>query len=205
MIEILAFGAHPDDIEIGCGGTLYTLSRKGYRHGMVDLTAGEMGTRGTVAERMAESAEAAAILEAEFRENLGMPDGNIENTAETRARVIALIRRHRPVIVFAPYPRDRHPDHMHASELITEACFYAGLAKVEPALGEAFRPKRVVYYPMSYEFEPSFLVDISEGYEQKVAALQAHRSQFFNPKYQGEATFISSQDYWDALQARARH
>lgn len=205
MIDVLAFGAHPDDIELGCAGTLLRLHQKGYRFAMVDLTAGEMGSRGSVTERAEEAQKAAKILQSDFRVNLGMADGNIENTPQTRQEIIKVIREFKPNLVFAPYPDDRHPDHIKASHLVTEAAFYAGIAKVAPEAGKPFRPKRVIYYPMSYEFTPSFYVDISAFYDRKVESIKAHRSQFFNPEYQGEATFISSQDYWEALSAKARH
>ncbi len=204
-VDILAFGPHPDDVELGCGGTLVKLAQQGYRTAIIDLTEGEMGTRGTVAERYEESADAAKILGAVARENLQIPDANIYNNDENRLKVIRAIRRLRPAIVFAPYPNDRHPDHVHSSNLITDACFYAGLKKMDPGNHPAFRPKRLVYYMITYEFQPTFLVDISEQYETKLAAVKAHKSQFYNPGYDGEETFISSKGFFDAVEFRMRH
>lgn len=203
--DILAFGAHPDDVELGCGGTLARMTALGYRAGIVDLTEGEMGTRGTVAERYAEAEDARALLGAATRDNLQLPDGGIRLTGEARDRVVDVLRRYRPALVFAPYPSDRHPDHEHASRLVVEAAFYAGVAKIPPAGRPAHRPLRVIHYPMTEDFTPAFLVDISDYFETKTAALKAHRSQFFNPEYEGAQTFISSPEYWEYLEVRARY
>lgn len=205
QLDVLAFGPHPDDVELGCGGTLAKLAGMGYAVGIIDLTRGEMGSRGTVAEREREAADAAQILGARLRENLAIPDADIRNTPENRRKLIEVIRRYRPTLVFAPNPDDRHPDHGHASQLITEACFYAGVGKIAPGSCDAFRPRRVIYYMITYEFEPSFLVDISAQFPQKLAAIKAHRSQFFNPEYQGKETFISSPEYLEAVTFRMRH
>lgn len=204
-LDVLAFGAHPDDVELGCGGTLHKLARQGYRVGIVDLTEGELGTRGTVEERYKESAEAARIIGAVARENLKIPDAAIHFTEENRHKVIDIIRRYRPSIVFAPHGEDRHPDHRHAGELVTEAAFYAGLKKLSPGGFPAHRPNRVVFYMMTYEFSPTFVVDITREFATKLKAIQAHRSQFYNPDYPGEETFISSRDYFEAIEFRARH
>lgn len=204
-LDAIAFGPHPDDVEIGCGGTLAKLAQQGYACGIVDLTEGEMGTRGTVEERCRESAAAAAILNAQIRLNLHIPDAGITASPENRLKVIEVIRRYRPALVFAPYPEDRHPDHGHASLLVTEACFYAGVKKIAPAGPPPHRPARLIYYMVTYEFTPSFLVDISQQLAVKLEAIKAHRSQFYNPAYDGEETFISSKDYLEALEFRARH
>lgn len=203
--DVLAFGAHPDDVELGCGGTLYKLAQQGYSTGIIDITEGEMGTRGTVEERNRESAEAAGILQAKVRLNLKIPDAHIAQSEENRLKVIEVIRRFRPALIFAPYPSDRHPDHIHTSQLVTEAAFYAGVKKIGPASPPAYRPKRVIYYPMTYEFTPSFVVDISEQFSTKIEAIRAYRSQFYNPEYDAEETFIASKDYMEALDFRARH
>lgn len=205
QLDVLAFGPHPDDVELGCGGTLAKLSGMGYAAGIIDLTRGEMGTRGTVSEREREAAAAAQILGVRLRENLAIPDADIRNTPENRRKLIEAIRKYRPALVFAPNPDDRHPDHGHAAELITEACFYAGVGKIAPGPHDAFRPRRVIYYMITYEFEPSFLVDISAQYPQKLAAIKAHRSQFYNPEYPGKETFISSPEYLEAVEFRMRH
>lgn len=203
-VDILAFGPHPDDVELGCAGTLFKLNQLGYTIGIADLTEGEMGSRGTVEERYKESAKAAKILNVSLRENLKIPDGNIELSGENRAKIIDTIRKTTPTIVFAPYPNDRHPDHVHAGELITEGAFYAGLPKIKTDLPK-HRPHRVVYYMTTYEFEPTFVVDITEQFETKLKALQSYRSQFYNPNWPGEKTFVSSKWFMDAVEFRARH
>ena len=131
-LDVLAFGAHPDDVELGCAGTLLKLSQQGYSTGIIDLTEGEMASRGTVEERYKESSEASKILGVKLRENLKIPDANILPNDANRDKIIEVVRKYRPSIVFAPYPEDRHPDHVHASNLITEGSFYAGLKKVLP-------------------------------------------------------------------------
>lgn len=205
QLDVLAFGAHPDDAELGCGGTLYKLAQQGHSTGIVDITEGEMGTRGTVEERYRESAEAARILQAKVRLNLKIPDAHITLSEENRLKVIEVIRRYRPTLIFAPYPADRHPDHFHTNQLVTEAAFYAGVKKIGAASGPAHRPKRVIYYPMTYEFTPSFVVDISEQFSAKIDAIRAYRSQFYNPEYDAEDTYIASKDFLEALESRARH
>ena len=176
----MAFGPHPDDIELGCGGTLIKLADAGYRCALVDLTRGEMGTRGTVETRAAEAAAAARVLGATVRENLGLPDGSLRNDQGSRHRVIEVIRTYRPELIFLPYYRDRHPDHYHASELIYEAAFLAGLRRYETDQ-ESFRPSKVVYYMRWYEFEPTFIVDITAQYDRKMEAIWAYASQFKPP------------------------
>jgi bacillithiol biosynthesis deacetylase BshB1 len=204
-LDVIAFGPHPDDVELGCGGTLYKLVQMGYSTGIVDLTEGELGTRGTVKERYREAAKAAKILQAEMRTNLKIPDGHITQSEENRLKVIEVVRHCRPKLVFAPYPNDRHPDHIHASQLITESCFYAGVKKIGFSEPPAYRPRRVIYYSITYDFTPSFVVDISEQFETKISAIKAHRSQFYNPAYDAEETFIASKDYMEALDFRARY
>lgn len=204
-VDVLAFGAHPDDVELGCGGTVYKLVQRGYSVGIVDLTRGEMGTRGTVTERQQEAERAAEILGAAFRLNLEIPDAGITLSKENLHKVMTVIRRFQPSLVLAPYPEDRHPDHEHTSRLVKEACFYAGLKKLNVNDLPAHRPRRVMFYMMTTEFEPGFVVDISEQFEQKLTAILAHRSQFYNPEYDAEETFISSKDYREAIEFRARH
>ena len=203
-IDVLAFGAHPDDVELGCGGTLLKLVQLGYSTGIIDLTQGEKGSRGTVEERYKESAKSAKILKVSLRENLKIPDSGIEINKENKFKIIEIIRQTTPTVVFAPYPNDRHPDHVHAGNLVTEAAFYAGLAKIESDFPK-HRPNRIVYYLTTYEFEPSFVVDISNQFSNKLKALQAYQSQFYNPKWPGEDTFVSSQWFMDAVEFRARH
>ena len=178
-LDVLAVGTHPDDLEIACGGTLILLATRGHRVGAVDLTRGELGTRGSAEIRAEEATAASRILKLCVRENLEIPDGNIENNAENRLRVIRVLRRYRPRLVMAPYWEERHPDHVHASELVTEAAFLSGLSRIETGQ-ESYRPYRVLYYVSRICFRPSFVVDISETFERKLQALRSYRSQFHN-------------------------
>jgi len=176
-LDILAFAAHPDDIELTCGGTVIKSVKKGYRVGVVDLTRGELGTRGTAEERDAEAARAADIMGLSVRENLGLSDGNIEVNKENRLKVIRLIRRYRPLIIFVPYWKCRHYDHAHCSQLVSQAAFYSGLVKIETGEPPS-RPKRVIYYRCRSEFTPSFVVDITPYFQLKWEAIMAYQSQF---------------------------
>ena len=204
QLDVLAFGAHPDDVELGCGGTIKKMTGQGLAVGIVDLTEGEMGTRGSVAERYQEAADAAKVLGVTVRRNLQMADANIRHDEENRRKIIAVLREFRPRLVFAPLPEDRHPDHIHAGNLVKDACFYSGLRKLHPELGNPHRPDQVVHYMMNHDETPSFIVDISNQYREKIAAVQAYRSQFYNPDYEGEETFISSSNFMEMLEARAR-
>lgn len=179
-VDVMAFGPHPDDIELGCGGTLLKLVDRGYSCALVDLTRGEMSTRGTVETRAAEATAAAKVLGATVRENLGLPDGYLRNDHESRRKVVEVIRTYRPKLVFAPYYEDRHPDHYHASELIYEATFVAGLRRYETGQ-ESYRPDKFVYYMRWHEFEPTFIVDITEQYDRKMEAIWSYASQFKPP------------------------
>ncbi|MFH1708713.1 MAG: bacillithiol biosynthesis deacetylase BshB1 [Planctomycetota bacterium] len=208
-VNILAFGAHPDDVEIMAGGTLVMMKKKGYRTGIVDLTRGESGTYGTVAERAAEAAEAARILGLETRVNLGLPDADLHNTAESRLKVIEIIRRLRPEVVLAPVTHTRHPDHGAAGAIVREAAFLAGLAKIETDRPK-HRPAAVLHYGELTKDTPDFVVDISDAWETKVAAIRAHKSQVYIPDRDGGAapearTLIRSKDFWEIVQARFRY
>jgi len=177
QVDIMAFGAHPDDVEIGAGGLLAKETALGYKIGIVDLTRGEMGTRGTPEIRDEEAQNAARLLGAVWRENLEMPDSGVAVTLENVMQVARLLRLCRPSIIIAPYWDDRHPDHSRASQLVTEAHFKAGLKKLMPEL-KAFRPKIIMYYFLNRMDNYSFIVDVSGQYEQKQAAVEAHYSQF---------------------------
>lgn len=207
QVDILAFGAHPDDIELGCGGTLAKHVALGHTVGLVDLTRGEMGSRGTVLERDAEAVKAAQILGATFRVNLDLPDGRLVNDFESQQRVIELVRTHRPRVVLCNAPKDRHPDHGVASAMVVEACFRAGLHKWE-SLGDdgqsqaPFRPEHVYHYIQFYDLQADFTVDISGYVEAKMASLAAHASQFYQANADGPETVISSKWFWDSLTAR---
>ncbi len=176
-VDIIAFGAHPDDVEIGAGGLLAKEAALGYRVGIADLTRGEMGTRGTPDVRLEEARKAAEILGAIWRINLEMPDGNITADHENVMKVARVIRTYRPKVIIAPYWDDRHPDHVNTSRLVTEAHFKAGLRKLEPEL-EAYRPNIILYYFLNRMEGFSFIVDISENYPRKQEAVNAHYSQF---------------------------
>lgn len=177
QVDIIGFGAHPDDVEIGCGGLLAKEVELGYKAGIVDLTRGEMSTNGTVEERSQEAEAAARILGAQWRLNLEVPDGHIEMSDEYLERVVRVLRNYRPRLIVVPYWEDRHPDHMAASQLITKAHFLAGLRTFCPDL-EPYRPAEILYYFLNYEREPSFLVDITTQYEKKRESILAHQSQF---------------------------
>lgn len=206
-VDVLAIGAHPDDVEIGCGGLLAKLSRAGKRVAMVDLTAGEMGTRGTVEERRREAANAAAILGLQERVCAGLPDGGVANTPGQQRAVIPLIRRFRPKVLLTLMDRDRHPDHTATHTLVREANFLAGLARLDT--GQAPHRTPAVYYFHPYtDFTgtPDFLVDVTGDFETKLAALREHRSQFHNPNENGGAeTWISSPEFWEGISVRARY
>jgi N-acetylglucosamine malate deacetylase 1 len=176
-LDLLAFGPHPDDIEIGMGGTVAAHVAGGARVGLCDVTLGEMGSNGTVDERLAEASEAGRILGVAWRENLQLPDRGLRETPEQIGAIVDLVRRTRPRVVAVPYWRDRHPDHGAASELLTSAIFNAGLRRWA-GTGEPWRPVRVYYYFINDGAEPSFVVDVSEHYETKRLALACYATQF---------------------------
>ncbi len=183
-MDVLAFGTHPDDLEIACAGTLILLANQDHQVGAVDLTRGELGTRGTEGIRAQETAAANQHLKLSVRENLGIPDGRVEKNQENLLKVIRSIRQHRPRLVLAPYWEGRHYDHIHASHLVAEAAFYSGLSKIETGQ-ESFRPFRVLFYVSRVGFHPSFVVDISESFDAKMKAVQSYRSQFYKDQQSG--------------------
>jgi len=176
-LDVLAIAAHPDDVEQTCGGTLIKMAEIGYRTGVVDLTAGEMGTRGSPETRLEEATEAARHLRLAWRENLHMPDARLENTLAARLTVAARIRELRPRVVILPYWEGRHPDHYRASELGYEACFLAGLRKLDEN-SEPHRPHKIVYSSVYANVTPSFVVDISAEFDRRMRALMSYRSQY---------------------------
>ncbi len=202
--DVLAFGAHPDDVELGIGGTVLSLVAQGYRVVIVDLTRGELGTRGTPEIRAREAAEASRLLGASERVNLGLPDGSVLLDDVSRRKVVEVIRRFRPVIVCGPRPDDLHPDHAHASDIITDAAFLAGVRRWA-ADGAPHRPRAVLEYASHTQFAPSFVVDVSPYFARKKEACLAYQSQFFNPASAEPATYISSTRFWDWWEGRARH
>jgi bacillithiol biosynthesis deacetylase BshB1 len=176
-LDLLAIAAHPDDVEQTCGGTMIAMAEKGYRTGIIDLTAGDMGTRGTPKLRVEESQEAARILLVSHRENLGMPDARLENSLAGRITIAARIRELRPRVVILPYWEARHPDHYRAGEMAYEACFLAGLAKLDPYT-KPHRPFKVLYSSIYAPVTPLFVVDISAQFERRMSSLLAYRSQY---------------------------
>ena len=176
-VDVMAFGPHPDDVEVGCGGTLIKLSDAGLSIVIVDMVRGEMGTRGTVETRRREAEAAAKIVGAVARENLALEDGHIHVNKEAKQRVVEVIRRYRPRMLLIPYHKDRHPDHYHASELAYEGAFLAGLVRYETGQ-ESHRPGKVAYYMRWHEFEPTFIVDITDQFERKLEAIYAFATQF---------------------------
>jgi bacillithiol biosynthesis deacetylase BshB1 len=192
-LDILAFGAHPDDVELHIGGTLAKMAARGYAVGVVDLTRGELGTRGTPAIRAREAKKAAQILELKVRENLGLPDGGVTVTPESRLKVIHALRKHRPMLVLAPHWDEAHPDHANAGRLVAEAAHHAGLAKIRTGR-ERFRPKAILYYMLPPYARATFIVDVSAHIEQREAAIRAHQSQLFDPAREPD-TYLSQPDF----------
>ena len=202
MIDLLAIAAHPDDVEQTCGGTLLRMAEAGYRTGIIDLTAGDMGTRGSPEIRVAESAEAAKILQVAHRENLYFPDARLENTLSARMSLALRIRELRPRTVILPYWEGRHPDHYRASEIGYEACFLAGLKKIDAAT-EPHRPFKIIYSSLYAYVTPSFVVDISRQFDRRMESLLAYRSQY-GAIQDGAAIFPDEAEIRDRLAATAR-
>jgi len=205
-LDILAFGAHPDDVELSAAGTLLHYASQGKTIGIVDLTEGELGTRGTVESRYEEAAAAANILGVQHRCNLRLADGFFENNQAAKIQIIEQIRLHQPQIVLANALADRHPDHARAGHLVAEACFLAGLRKIQTSFNGspqvAHRPKLVLHYIQDYLQTPSFVQDVSPYIEQKIKAIQAYKTQFFDPNSQEPNTPISGELFFDFLKGR---
>lgn len=204
VVDYLFFGAHPDDVEICAGGAVLESVSHRKKVGLVDLTRGEMGTRGTAKKRLEESLAAAHALGALFRFQLDFGDGNLAAGREEELQIIQVLRRHKPKVVFAPYPDDRHPDHARAGRIVTDAAFYAGLEKIETS-DPPHRPDAVVYYIQNYVPHPTFVVDITESFEQKMKALRCYKSQFHDPKSKERLTIIAKKSFLHLIEARARH
>ena len=204
-VDILAIAAHRDDIELTCGGTLIKSARQGRITAIIDLTAGETGTRGSAALREQEAAAAAAILGVCERINLGLPDAGLVNTPETRSLLAVAIRKLRPRIVIAPAQHGRHPDHIVASQLVRDACFVAGLAKIEPDT-PAFRPRKVIHTLSFREdyIKPTFVVDISDVFEDKMRAVRCYASQFDGATQAGEV-YPTGESLYDVLRHQSAH
>jgi N-acetylglucosamine malate deacetylase 1 len=217
QLDILAIAAHRDDVEQTCGGTLLKMAQKGQRAGILDLTQGEMGTRGTASDREREAKEAAKLMQAYWRGALDIPDGRVENSWVNRLKIARVIRRTRPRVVILPYWKGRHPDHYTCSIVGYEACFLAGLKKLEigAKLREEglrmeaedalppHRPFKIIYATLYYDVRPTFVVDISEQFESRFAALMAYKSQF-EDQQEGSGLFPARQDIRDRIHSMAR-
>jgi bacillithiol biosynthesis deacetylase BshB1 len=206
-LDILVISAHPDDAELGCGGSIAKFISQGYTVGIVDLTQGELGTRGSAETRKQEAAESSVILGLSVRDNLKLADGHFQNAKEEKLAVVKSIRKYQPEIVLANAVYDRHPDHGRASELIYEACFLAGLTKLETTDGsvkqQAWRPKNVYHFIQSQSIQPDFIIDISEYWETKIKAIRAFKSQFYDPSNNEPETYISNPGFLKMVEARA--
>lgn len=207
-LDILAFGAHPDDVELSCSGTLYNAIQEGKRVGIIDITRGELGTRGSAELREKEASEAAKILGIDFRENMDLPDGFIFNNKENQLKIIQKIRLYMPEIVFCNAVQDRHTDHGKASALVRDACFLSGLKKIETIdnfgkTQNSWRPKAVYSYIQWNNLKPDFVVDISSFIDIKMASVAAYKSQFYDPNSSEPETPISSQNFLDSIRYRA--
>ena len=207
-VDILAIGAHPDDVELGCGGTLAKLISEGKTIAIVDLTQGELGTRGSNVTRAEEAATASKILGISDRVNLKMKDGFLLNSEESQIQIVKMIRKYQPEIVFANSIDDRHPDHAKAAKLVSDACFLSGLVKIETSLEnlsqQPWRPKHIFNYIQWKHITPDFVVDISEFMFKKIEACLAYKTQFYDPDSQEPMTPIASKDFLESLTYRAQ-
>ena len=208
-LDILAFGAHPDDIELSCAGTLLMEKRNGKKVGIVDLSKGELGTRGTANQRLEEASAAAKIMGIDYRENLSLADGFFQNDEKHQKVVIASIRKYQPEIIICNAPEDRHPDHGRSASLISDAAFLSGLKKIETiadgVVQKEWRPKYVFNYIQDRYLVPNFVIDISPVMDKKIEAIKAYKSQFFNPEStEIDQTYISSPQFLESVIYRAK-
>ena len=207
-LDILAFAAHPDDIELACSGTIIKHILNGKKVGIIDLTEGELGSRGNREIRYKEAEKASKIMGISVRENLNLGDGFFEVNVSSLTRVVEMIRKYQPEIVLCNAIKDRHPDHGRASELVKRASFLAGLVKIKTSLNqieqEKWRPKQIFHYIQDEYIEPDFVVDITNEMKTKMQSILAYSSQFYNPENKEPQTPISSQEFMDFLEGRAR-
>ena len=205
-LDILAFAAHPDDVELSASGTLMRYVAEGKKVGIIDLTEGELGTRGTVETRYEEAADASKIIGISARENLRMPDGFFEDNAENKRLIIEQIRKYQPEIVLANSISDRHPDHGRAGKLVEDACFLAGLRKIETSLeGQEqlpHRPRLVAHYIQDFYLEPSFVIDVTDYVDRKIEVIKAFKTQFYDPNNPEPSTPISGEEFFDFIKGR---
>lgn len=207
-LDFLAFGAHPDDVELSCAGTLMIEKLNGKKVGVIDISQGELGTRGSAEERKKESDNASLILDLDVRENLSLADGFFKNDENHQREIVKSLRKYRPEIIFCNAPEDRHPDHGRGASLVEEAAFLSGLRKIETILDgkmqEEWRPKYVFNYIQDRYLDPDFIIDISPVFDRKLEAINAFKSQFFNPASDEPETYISSPDFLESIIYRAR-
>ncbi|MFZ0295475.1 MAG: bacillithiol biosynthesis deacetylase BshB1 [Candidatus Sulfotelmatobacter sp.] len=221
-LDILAIAAHRDDVEQTCGGTLLKMAQRGQRAGILDLTQGEMGTRGSAEDRAREATDAARILNVAWRRALDIPDGRVENTWENRLKVASVIRETRPRVIILPYWKGRHPDHYTCSVLGYEACFLAGLSKLDPQVALSYqqsavsrqdasaeklvphRPFKIIYATLYYDVRPTFVVDVSEQFKQKVGSIFAYKSQYSDQEA-GKDIFPAHDEIHARVESMARY
>jgi bacillithiol biosynthesis deacetylase BshB1 len=209
-LDFLAFAAHPDDVELSMSGTVSKMINCGKTFGVIDLTKGELGTRGTIETRKREAEEASKILGLSVRENLGLTDGGVFVNDENTREIVKSIRKYKPKIIFAPHFVDRHPDHEAVGQLVKRAMFLSGLPKYKTEIDDhcqvAYRPNKLFYFVLTYEFEPTFIVDISETFETKMKSIRAYKTQFHVEGVENSEpeTFISSPEFIHFLDARAK-
>ena len=205
-LDILAFGAHPDDVEISCGATLLKYTKEGKSIGIIDLTKGELGTRGSTEKRYEEANKAAVFLNLKIRENLNMGDGFIAHSKENKLKIIECIRKYQPELILANSVHDRHPDHAKGAKLVAEATFLSGLRKIETKMDgipqEAYRPKMLLHYVQDYYLTPDVILDVSETGKEKIELIKCYSSQFYNPSSKEPQTPISGEEFFDYLEGR---
>ena len=202
-LDILAFGAHPDDVDLGCAGTILKAVKNGYKVGVIDLTQGELGTRGDKDIRLEESKKASSILGLSIRDNLFFKDGFIGNDDSCKMKIINVIRKYKPNIVLVNSSIDRHPDHGNASKLVSESCFLSGLSKIEDNYS-SWRPKSLYHYIQFYNHKPDFVIDISDFIDLKMEVIKSYKSQFYNPNSTEPDTIISSKDFLQNIYNRSK-
>ena len=202
-LDILIFGAHPDDVELGCGGTIIKHVEMGFKVGIIDLTRGELGTRGNKKTRDQETHDANKILGVQIRENMNFKDGFFKDDESHKLLLIKKIREYRPDIVITNAPEDRHPDHGRSSSITTDACFLSGLDKIDTNQ-DAWRPRHIYYYIQYNHIDPDFIIDISDQIEKKEKAVLCYKSQFHNPNSDEKETIISSKEFLESIRYRAK-
>ena len=208
-LDILAIGSHPDDVELGCSGTLINEVRRGKKVGILDLTQGELGTRGSIETRYREAADAAKIMGIHVRENMKMRDGFFRNDEAHQMQLVSVLRKYRPEIVISNILEDRHPDHGRGGWLTYDACFLSGLRQVpsvdaDGRAQEKWRPKLLLHYIQDRFYEPDIIMDVSDVWEQRMEAIQAYKTQFYDPESTEPQSYLSNPDFLDAITARGR-